>query len=99
MAETSRTSERALSEHSKPKRSSRPQRPLTDSEAAEFVAQKFHERYEELAPEHGYKTREASAKPWAEVPLQNRMLMIDVVSHLLGGGIIECNCTTEDDDE
>lgn len=31
---------------------------------AEQLAKKFHETYEELAPQFGYKTREASAKPW-----------------------------------
>jgi hypothetical protein len=30
---------------------------------------------ERLAPEYGYRTREASAKPWSEVPEQNRALM------------------------
>lgn len=45
----------------------------TDPEA---LAQMFHEAYEEAAPAFGYKTREASAKPWPEVPEQNKMLMI-----------------------
>jgi putative Ca2+/H+ antiporter (TMEM165/GDT1 family) len=40
------------------------------------VARMFHEAYEELAPAYGYKTREASAKPWEDVPEQNRRLMI-----------------------
>jgi|HubBroStandDraft_6_1064221.scaffolds.fasta_scaffold00062_34 hypothetical protein len=55
---------------------------------AEQIAQAFHETYERLAPDFGYKTREASAKPWAEVPEQNKMLMIAVVQALLAGDVI-----------
>lgn len=60
---------------------------MTDIEhaaRAEALAQRFHETYERLAPEHGYKTREASAKPWSEVPEQNKSLMIAVCAELLG---------------
>lgn len=56
---------------------------------AEYIAQKFHEAYEELAPEFGYRTREASAKPWADVPDQNKKLMIATVEKLLAEGVIE----------
>lgn len=45
---------------------------------AEQLAQKFHETYERLAPQHGYKTREDSAVPWENVPQKNKMLMIAV---------------------
>lgn len=55
---------------------------------AEEIAQAFHETYERLAPGHGYETREASAKPWADVPEQNKGLMIAVVRELLRKGII-----------
>lgn len=55
---------------------------------AEQVAQAFHEAYERLAPDFGYKTREASAKPWADVPEQNKSLMIAVVQSLLDSGVI-----------
>jgi hypothetical protein len=55
---------------------------------AEDVARKFHETYEARAPLFGYRTREASAVPWPEVPLQNRMLMTDVVQELLDTGAI-----------
>jgi hypothetical protein len=54
---------------------------------AEALAQRFHETYERLAPEFGYKTREASAKPWADVPDQNKQLMISVCEELLREGI------------
>jgi len=54
----------------------------------ETIAQRFHEAYEELAPDHGYETREASRKPWGDVPEQNRGLMIAVVGALLDAGVI-----------
>jgi predicted RNase H-like nuclease (RuvC/YqgF family) len=53
--------------------------PLSD----EQLAQRFHEAYEALAPGYGYKTREASAKPWLEVPLNNRELMAATVFRAL----------------
>lgn len=56
---------------------------------AERVAQQFHEAYERLAPEYGYQTREATAKPWAEVPEQNKNLMVAVVADLLDHGVIQ----------
>lgn len=59
-----------------------------DPSVAAVIAQQFHEAYETLAPRHGYKTREASAKPWTKVPDQNKALMIDVVQNLLDCGII-----------
>lgn len=55
---------------------------------AEQIAQAFHETYERLAPEFGYQTREASAKPWAEVPEQNRALMTAVVQSLIDSGVL-----------
>ena len=57
--------------------------------SSETIARAFHETYERLAPDHGYSTREASAKPWEEVPEQNRGLMLAVVSDLLARGVIE----------
>lgn len=53
--------------------------------SANTLAQRFHETYERLAPSFGYETRRASAKPWAEVPEQNRNLMIAVCATLGGG--------------
>ncbi len=43
---------------------------------AEAIARAFHDHYERLAPDFGYKTREASAVPWEDVPEANRRLMI-----------------------
>lgn len=51
----------------------------------EELAQSFHETYERLAPEYGYKTREASAVPWDRVPLNNRNLMVAVCREILQG--------------
>ena len=56
--------------------------------AAEQIAQEFHESYERQALDHGYRTREASAKPWADVPPQNKQLMIAVVQDLLDRSVI-----------
>ncbi len=50
---------------------------------AEFMAKLFHDTYEKLAPDFGYKTREASAKPWFEIPENNRKLMIAVAEKVL----------------
>lgn len=50
---------------------------------AEEIARLFHETYERLAPDFGYETREASAKPWGEVPENNRKLMIAVAGEVL----------------
>ncbi len=50
---------------------------------AEQLAQLFHETYERLAPQFGYETRKESAKPWADVPEQNKQLMIAVAGELL----------------
>ena len=57
--------------------------PAADADAAEHLAQLFHETYERLAPSHGYETRKASAKPWSEVPEPNRGLMVAVAGHVL----------------
>lgn len=63
---------------------------------AERIAQKFHEAYEALAPEHGYKTRERSAVPWEDVPADNKALMIATVQNLLDYGIFTPNEPTSD---
>lgn len=63
-------------------------RPDSSTSDAEYVAQAFHETYEDLAPLHGYKTRDASAVPWDEVPAENKALMVNVAHHLLDGGVI-----------
>lgn len=52
------------------------------------IAQCFHEEYERLAPTFGYKTRDSSAVPWADVPEDNKLLMIATVEALLQRGVI-----------
>lgn len=54
----------------------------------ERVAQAFHEAYERLAPDFGYKTREASAVPWEDVPDANRQLMVAVADELLSERVL-----------
>lgn len=49
------------------------------------LAQQFHDAYERLAPDFKYSTREASAKPWSDVPPENRALMIAVAQEILDG--------------
>lgn len=49
----------------------------------EDLARLFHETYERLAPDHGYKTRKASAVPWEDVPAANKALMIAVAGEVL----------------
>jgi hypothetical protein len=49
----------------------------------EKLAELFHSTYERLAPSFGYKTREASAKPWADVPEDNKALMVAVCREIL----------------
>lgn len=58
------------------------------SDIAETIAQAFHEAYEELAPTAGYTTRPESRKPWKDVPVTNKTLMISTVQRLLGTGVI-----------
>ena len=55
---------------------------------AHDLAQSFHEAYEFLAPQHGYKTREESAVRWADVPARNKALMVATVDSLLKIGLV-----------
>lgn len=55
----------------------------TKDSRAETVAKWFHEAYERLAPKHGYKTRDATAVPWEDVPESNRALMIETAAEVL----------------
>lgn len=55
----------------------------------ESIARAFHEAYEALAPQHGYKTREASAVPWEDVPEDNKALMRATVARLIEDGVIQ----------
>jgi len=52
-----------------------PATPQACTITAEELAECFHEAYEKLAPKFNYKTREASAVYWREIPENNRKLM------------------------
>ena len=56
---------------------------LFPNELVEAAARAFHENYERLAPDYGYKTREASAVAWEGVPEKNRSLMLATVAAVL----------------
>ncbi len=57
--------------------------------SADQLAQLFHEAYERLAPDYGYKTRNESAVPWEDVPDPNKRLMIAVVQVVLDALLAE----------
>ena len=63
--------------------------PLDPLLATGRIARAFHEQYEALAPLFDYKTRDASAVPWEQVPDSNRRLMTATVWQLIVGGYIE----------
>jgi cupin superfamily acireductone dioxygenase involved in methionine salvage len=46
----------------------------------EKVAKLFHDTYERLAPQYGYKTRDETAVAWEDVPWPNKALMIAVAA-------------------
>ncbi len=56
-----------------------------DMTAAE-LARLFHETYEDLAPSHGYSTRERTRKAWEDIPEgdPNKRLMIATCGVVLG---------------
>ena len=54
----------------------------------EELAKRFHETYERLAPSFGYETRKESAKPWADVPENNKRLMIAVCGEIISWSAI-----------
>lgn len=56
--------------------------------SAEVIAKAFHDAYEDIAPQIGYKTRSDSAVPWEDVPYLNQTLMRLVVARLLLNGVI-----------
>lgn len=55
---------------------------------AEHIAQRFHDAYELLAPEYGWKPQAESSVAWEDVPAPNRNLMIATVTELLNRGVI-----------
>lgn len=65
--------------------------------AGERLARQFHETYERLAPQYGYKTRAASAVPWDDVPEENKAVMCATARELVTRGAIEA-AGLEDDE-
>lgn len=61
--------------------------------SAERWARMFHDAYELAAPLFGYETREASRKPWEQVPENNRALMTAVAGHV--GALIVAEATAQ----
>lgn len=61
---------------------------LMEDEQVEVIARRFHEVYEELAPQHGWDTQERSKVPWETVPHENQGLMRSVVRTLIEEGTI-----------
>lgn len=51
--------------------------------AAEYLARQFHEAYENMAPGYGYEIRKETAKLWADVPENNKLLMVAVVKEVM----------------
>lgn len=53
-------------------------------DVCDVLASRFHEAYERLAPSFGYETRTESAKPWGQVPENNRRLMCACAGEVVG---------------
>lgn len=60
-----------------------------EQKETERIARRFHEVYEQLAPQIGRKTQEASAVAWSDLPDENRKLMIMTV------GVVMAELDTE----
>ena len=52
-------------------------------DAIDTIARRFHERYEQLAPDHGYETRHNTRVAYADLPPELTGLVNDVVRHLI----------------
>jgi len=50
---------------------------------AEKLARKFHDEYERLAPEFGWKSQESCRKGFDELPESNRELMVEVARQVI----------------
>ena len=65
--------------------------PMLDLDAwVEPIARLFHDTYEELAPRYGWETQERSRKEWADVPPENKAVVLattaEVVRRLVADG-------------
>lgn len=50
----------------------------------EDVARQFHDTYERLAPDYAWETQVRSRVEWADLPNENRGLMLAVVEEVVG---------------
>jgi hypothetical protein len=61
----------------------------------EELAELFHDTYERLAPECGYITRKKSQVPFADLPKENKNLMVEVckvvLNEMLPYAVCQCN--------
>lgn len=60
-----------------------------DERLVEYIARQFHEAYEGMASVYEWTTQPASRVQWAELPENQRELMIAVVALLLDRQVIE----------
>jgi hypothetical protein len=72
---------------------------IMSSKDVDPIARAFHEAYEKLAPEWGYKTRPESAVPWEQVPAANKGLMCSVIHQLIEDGVLAAREDTERPEE
>ena len=72
---------------------------IMSSKDVDPTARAFHEAYEKLAPEWGYKTRPESAVPWEQVPAANKGLMCSVIHQLIEDGVLAAREDTERPEE
>lgn len=52
------------------------------------IARRFHEVYEELAPQHSWETQKESRVPFDKLPARQRLLMCKVVLALIKEGTL-----------
>ena len=61
---------------------------VSDVNVRARVAEAFHDEYEHLAVLYGWDTQEASRKAWADLPVNQRQLMVHTIGNLEAKGII-----------
>ena len=57
--------------------------PLRGDKDGEAIARRFHELYEELAPLYGWETQPKSRVEWADLPSEQRGLMLETVRRVM----------------
>lgn len=61
---------------------------MTHEERVRYIAECFHEVYEQVARDQGWATQEASRVSFDELPESNRQTMLGTVDTLLDEGVI-----------